>query len=688
MPELLLEVGCEELPASFVRKAYTDLLAHLTSLLAEAGVLEGEGSALGTPRRLIVSFPNLKERQEDTTKEQRGPALKAAYDDAGNPSQALLGFCRSQGIDPSELRNDGTYVWATKSVEGRPTAELLAELLPKAIRSLSFEKSMRWGSARMRFARPIRWILASFNGKTVPFEIEGVASGANSRGHRFYDPVEFPATTLQGLIEGLRQHKVEPDPEIRRTAILQEAARVASGKPDLTDALVDENVFLTEWPSAVEGAFREEFESLPEPVLVTAMAKHERFFPVRDPVGKLTNRFVSIRNAGVDEDVRQGNEWVLNARFNDAKFFFDEDAQQNLDYFLEKTSGIVFQETLGNVRQRADRLAHLAEAIAKASGADESEASLARKAGLYAKADLSTGLVSELASLQGIIGGEYATREAFEEPVCWAIATQYDLGKNRTPDSPSARSAVRLVMADQLDKLAGYLGLGLVPSGSSDPYGLRRAATLLIEAAWSWPTKLPSFDSLLREAVAAYAEQGVSLDGSLVITASSELFGSRYEALMPEVRYDVLEAALGCAGGPLCPQCIRFAAGAMEIAERDTAFVQTATRPLNIVSAARKKGIAFSADAPISQADSPDAEALDAANREVEAALNQAAATWNAEEAVRQLKRLEAPINGFFDSTMVMVEDETVRAARLAVLERTSRHLLTVGDFSRIVQEG
>ncbi|MEA2552232.1 MAG: glycyl-tRNA synthetase beta chain, partial [Fimbriimonadaceae bacterium] len=443
MPELLLEVGCEELPASFVRKAYEDLRANLTTLLQEAGVLQGEAIAMGTPRRLIVSFPSLLPRQEDKTVEQRGPAIQAAYDKEGNPTPALLGFCKGQGVDPGELRKDDKYVWATKAVKGKDTGELLQELIPQAIRGVTFEKSMRWGTSRMRFARPIRWILAAFDGAPVPFDIEGVQAGAQSRGHRFYKPASFQATSLDQLKKGLQDHFVEPEADRRKATIQQGAQKVATGAPEITDALLDENVFLTEWPSALEGQFKQEFMDLPEPVLITAMAKHEKFFPVRDKEGNLTNRFVSIRNAGEDETVRRGNEWVLNARFNDAKFFFDEDRKHTLAEFLEKTQGILFQDRLGTVRQRADRLATLAAELAKQSDGDPEEIDLARQAGLYAKADLSSGLVSELTSLQGIIGGEYAKREGFPEPVCWALATHYDASRNLDPETPAARTAIR-----------------------------------------------------------------------------------------------------------------------------------------------------------------------------------------------------------------------------------------------------
>jgi glycyl-tRNA synthetase beta chain len=692
MPELLLEVGCEELPASFVRKAYTDLHALIAHRLREAGVLVDEGTSMGTPRRLIVSIPNLRERQEDQTKEQRGPGLKAAFNEAGDPTPALLGFCRSQGVDPSDLRQEGGYVWVTKVVPGRSTRELLAEAIPQALRELSFEKSMRWGAARMRFARPIRWILASLDGEVVGFEVESVRSGLESRGHRFYAPEVFEAKRLIDLVEGLRARRVEPNPAVRRRTIVETARRVASGEPEMSEALIDENVFLTEWPTPLQGEYRSEFQVLPEPVLVTAMAKHEKMFPVRGDDGLLTTQFIFVRNSGVDDEVRAGTEWVLNARFNDAKFFFDEDVTHTLDEFLERTAGIVVQEKLGNVRQRADRLATLASEIALATGADHAETVLARSAGLYAKADLSTGLVSELPSLQGVVGGEYARREGMLAEVCHAVASQYDLSKNLPPNDAARRTGVRLLLADQLDKLAGYLGIGLEPSGSSDPYGLRRAGTLLIQASWNWEGPMPPFAGLLRRAEELYREQGFALPSDRTAEALGEILAGRYEAMLPEVRHDLLEAALlrEVADQLTNPRGVRFRTSVLTRISDDVPFVQAATRPLNIVAAARKKGIAFDEMDPLGRLDlaaldSAEGAVLNQVLQETERDLMKAASEESADRVLQSLKKLETPINRFFDSTMIMVEQEDVRRARLSLLQAASLQLLVAGDFSKIV---
>lgn len=688
MPDLLLELGCEELPASFVHKAYQDLAAAIAGRLNQAEIPfePGEGP-MGTPRRLIVHFRNLAERQPDREKEQRGPSVSAAFDADGKPTKALEGFCRGQGVAPSEVRREGDYVWVRKTLAGQPTAELLKEILPDAIRSLTFEKSMRWGAARMRFARPIRWLLASFGGMLVPFEIEGVASGLTSRGHRFDHPEPFEAKTLDELLDGLIARRVEPDPAERRTRIREGAMISATGEPEISSSLLEENVFLTEWPTPIEGQFKESYLELPEPVLVTAMAKHEKMFPVRGRDGRLVNRFVFVRNSGEDAAVRAGAEWVLNARFNDAKFFYDEDRKHTLPDFLEKTSGILFQEKLGTVRRRADRLASLAAACAKLTGAEAAEVELARQAGLYAKADLSTGLVSELASLQGVVGGEYARREGFPEAVCVAIATHYDLAKHPRIDSPAARTAVRVLIADQLDKLAGYLGLGLTPSGSSDPFGLRRAATLLIEAAWAWPEWMPSYaDFLLPAALEAYADQGIAFDAEKTRTLFQEVMASRYETLLDDERPDLVEATRPWAAAP---KDARARLNVLKRLANDRGFVQTATRPLNILSAAREKGQYQPAEADWeAHLDSPTGTALHRLVGPAKSELAEASVAMDAERSAAILKRLQEPIHAFFEATMIMAEDPKVRAARLELVREVSDVLLFAGDLAKVVLEG
>ncbi len=683
MPEFLLEVGCEELPASFVEKAYTDLQEALCKELTELGLCGGGAQACGTPRRLIVSFPSVKARQEDSTKEQRGPSLQAAFDANGEPTKALLGFCKSQGVEPSDLRRDEQYVWVTKHIAGRPTPEILAEILPRIILGLSFEKSMRWGASRARFARPIRWILAAFDGKAVEFDVEGVHSALISYGHRFYAPDPFEASSLSALESELKNRFVEVRAEARKASIIEQVNKIANGATDGYDDLLDENTFLTEWPTAIVGSFPESYLELPEPVLVTAMAKHERMFPVRGADGKLTNQFVFIRNSGEDETVCKGCEWVLGARFNDARFFYEQDQKLTMDDFLAKTEGIVFQAQLGSVRQRADRLANLAAKLAPLLKTDPE---LARMAGLYAKADLATGLVSELSSLQGVIGGQYAERAGFEPHVCDAISRQYKDLVEFTPGAQFNGVAVTLQIADNLDKLAGYLGLKLIPSGSSDPFGLRKAVTALVKYGNCFITE--PYSKLIQLAFDEYAAQGYGLDREGSVVALADIFAGRYPVMWgsSEVRRP-FEAALmrGDLDAMTTPIDVDFRLQTLE-KFTDPVDLQTIARPINLTNSAKAKGEKMGGLADIMAAglNSPEGNALLTAITDSATGVEDARRTGNPLQLADTLKSLLPPINAFFDNTMVMAEDPTERFHRLSLANATAELLLVAGDFTKL----
>jgi glycyl-tRNA synthetase beta chain len=679
MPELVVELGCEELPASSVRRAYTQLYDLIQTELTEAQIPFTLGEPpLGTPRRLIVHFADVAEHQPDQTKEVRGPGIAGAFDAEDQPTKAVEGFCRSNGIEPRDLERRDGYVWAIRTLKGRPAIEVLAEAIPTAIRGLTFEKTMRWGSGRMRFARPIRWILASFGGHVVPFEIEGVASGLESRGHRFYSPETFSATSLDELLNGLFARKVEADPEERRKTIVEVATTTASGKPEFMPDLLEENVQLNEWPTPIEGSFNADFLELPEPVLVTAMAKHEKMFPVRDSGGRLLNKFIFVRNSGEDADVRAGAEWVLNARFNDAKFFFEEDRKKTLDEFLEATGRIVFQEKLGTVRQRADRLAGLAEWIAEQNRAEADAKEWARLAGLYAKADLATGLVSELASLQGQVGAEYGERHGLPKQVTQAIRCHYDLAKLLNGTTEGELTGLRLLVADQIDKLTGYLGLGMAPSGSSDPMGLRRAVTQCIEATWTrWDI---DFAGLMAVSATFYATQGVELNLEGALGSAKAIFAQRTGALLEEHRYDLVEAAIMEGSGTACmrPMAVRTRLGRIEALAGDFRLIQTMTRPLNILQAAREKREPFESESPLSRLDRA------ALNSEEGRALAAVLDEFNSEAG---LESLAQPIHEFFEKTMVMSADSKERFARLTLVAAACERIEEFGDLTKIVTE-
>jgi glycyl-tRNA synthetase beta chain len=720
MAELLLELGCEELPASFVKKAYEQLEDEITSRLRAEGIDYKRSQSMGTPRRLIVQVQDVEPKQPDTLKVQKGPSLQAAYDAEGNPTKALLGFCRSQGAELDEISQKEGYVWLSKNVPGKPTQELLLEILPAAIKSLTFEKTMRWGSSRMRFARPIRWILACYDRQPIPFTLENIQAGLQSRGHRFMAPAPFEARSFEELLTKLRENYVEPDPLEREKRIRKKILEVSSGTPELTDSLVFENVFLTEWPSALEGNFPEEYLELPPDVLATSMIKHQRFFPVRNTEGKLLNKFISIRNGGVEDVVRAGNEWVLVTRFKDANFFYQQDVQKSFSYFLEQTARISFQEKLGSIRERATRLGILCEYVASLEKAPHEDRTLAGEAGLYCKADLSTGLVMELPELQGIIGGEYAKREGFADPICQAIRTHYDLAQvlqcAQNRQSPNLIPAYTLI-ADQVDKLVGYLGLDLAPTGSSDPFGLRRSATflILVDSVRRHPSV--SYLDLFEKALETYESQGHPITRTSVLQHLEPLFLSRYKALLRldtesnityedpfrakregenhELSAELLDAAFSeiSLRQLLDPSAVLMRLRLLHECmshKHYTEIILAATRTINIVQAARKKEISVDIEGKTwspQDLQSEEGVRLYDIFQSSKDLFRKAAEQKDACQFLEVLRHFEQPIHAFFESTLIMVDEEKTRHARLSLLAQICEYLFLAGDFSRLNPE-
>lgn len=673
MPELLLEIGCEELPASYITPAAEQLRDKLLDKLATV-VEDPNTDILGTPRRMIVRIANLRGKEEDSVQAVRGPSVKAAYDAEGNPTKALEGFCRGQGLDVAKIRTEGDYVWGDKFVAGRDTSEMLATVLPEVISSLTFPKSMRWGSHRLRFARPIRWLLAVFDGKAVPFTITDVESGIESRGHRINHPGPLPALSLAELTDILRQHEVEPEISERVRMIQEGCEALLSGTGlsvlDLDGEIALENAQLTEWPQVLVGEFDESYLTLPEFVLKTVMIKHERFFPVVNGEGKLVNKFVSVYNSGEPDTVREGNRWVLGCRFNDAKFFFDEDRKKSIESFLEATKDMVFQEKLGTVLERSKRLSKLAASIAGVLGGDAETQRLAAKAGELSKFDLTTGLVGDLAETQGLVGGCYARFEGVEEEVCQAIERQY-LRDDAAGDSTVSLS---LRLADNLDKLAGYLGIGQIPSGTSDAFGLRRSVSAVISYVLANELDI-DLAELISLACAEYEAQDKKFDVEAVKSAFSELLRQRYGLFFDEYSQDQLEAVLAASETVVFkPNRVRTNLVWVKTFAADEVFVQTATRPANLLASVAKKGIAIG-ERNDDKLDSEEGTALASVLVLTESA-----------ESLESLRMLIAPLNHFFDNTMIMVEDEVVRAARLALLKSVHEQFCRVADFSKLVQ--
>ncbi len=487
---LLLEIGTEELPAGDLSLALSQLREQAPALLAEARLDYESLRVLGTPRRLAVLVDGLAPRQRPLEERVKGPPVRAAFDPEGRPTPAAEGFARRQGVAVADLQvrelDGGQYIVAVRRVEGRPAPEVLMDLLPQLVSGLRFPMSMRWNETGVAFSRPVRWLVALLGDASIPFEYAGLYSGRTTRGARPEGSPEIPLARAEEYLERMRAHGILADPEERRAVVAaQVAARAAEvgGRVPDDPALLEEVTHLVEQPTAFLGRFEEEYLRLPTEVLVAVMKKHQRYFPVLDGDGRLLPCFVAVRNGGEEhlDVVRRGNEEVLWARFADAAYFYREDTARPLESFLPRLGTLTFQEQLGSMLEKTRRLERLVPEIARMLGLSDEETAIALRAAHLCKADLATQMVVEFTSLQGVMGREYAWKSGEPPEVAQAIFEHY-LPRFAGDALPQSLPGLALGLADRLDSLAGLFAVGLVPTGSADPYGLRRDALGMVQA--------------------------------------------------------------------------------------------------------------------------------------------------------------------------------------------------------------
>ncbi|MCX7993595.1 MAG: glycine--tRNA ligase subunit beta [Fimbriimonadales bacterium] len=697
---LLLEIGCEEIPAAFMRDALAQLKEKLEALLRESRLEHGAIRIFGTPRRLIALASEVALQQTPEERVVRGPAKRACLDAQGNPTQALIGFARSRGVEPHQVQfqetPQGEYAFVQEYDAGQPAVRVLSESLPKMILSMSFPKMLRWGHRKLRFGRPIRWIVALLGQEFIPFELEGIPSGRHSRGHRFLAPEPFEVESPERFLEQLRTAHVIADPELRAQMIEDGASRLAhiiSARPVIEPELLEENVYLVEQPHLLLGGFPATFLRLPSPVLISAMKKHEKFFPVVNMEGSLLPHFISVYNNGDPDKVREGNEWVLVARFNDAAFFFDEDRKHPLEGFVPALGRILYQQKLGTLLDKAHRLEALIERLGNALDWDAVTRALAQRAALLCKADLATQMVMEFPDLQGVIGADYARLSGEDERVAVALVEHY-MPRHAGDPIPESALGRALAVLDRIDALVGYVGLGYMPKGSSDPFGLRRAAAGVVEILQHEPD-YPTLAELVQRAHDAYREQRAPLRPLIAVQADLRtLFYSRIEALLEEqgVRYDLIRATLGAGWDDSVYGFMQRAHLLQRHAETPDflPLVQTATRPANILAAAEKKDIKAIAsleqvDATLFEHETENTlfDALIHATPRLEGLYYQ----HDYEAIYQELLALSPAVNALFDAVMVMTDDVARRQNRLNLLACANRLYLALADFTQVVQE-
>ena len=676
--DLLFEIGTEEIPAHVMPHLLEDLAQLAETMLKEHRLSYEKVRTLGTPRRAALIVTGLAERQEDINTETRGPSVAIAFDADGNPTKAGAGFARGQGVDPSALIQRDGYVYASVHESGAATAELLTSLLPDLVRAIPLPNSMRWGDLDFRFIRPIRWFVALYGTEIVPFTLAGVTSGNYSRGHRTLAPADFVITSAADYEAACEKAYIIVDPERRRAMICEqitETAKACGGTAEITPDLLEEVLYLVEYPTALSGSFEEKYLALPAEAVITPMRDHQRYFPVKAADGSLLPAFITVRNGGKAhlDVVAHGNERVLRARLADAQFFFDEDRKKSLAEHREKLKTVVFQRGLGSMYEKTERLMALTTAIVEEMAAgDTDDAALAdaRRAAELSKADLVTGMVTEFTELQGIMGREYALLDGESPAVARAIDEQY-MPRFAGDELPQTPLGVALSAADKIDNIVGTFSQGRIPTGSQDPFGLRRQALGLVLMLIEQESTMLLSD-LVDEACDLYDLEEFR-DKMQVYVA--DFIRLRLKNVLSErgVRYDVQEAVLGdvdlVADVPVRAAYVER----LLASEGGEALVQSFVRVGNIARSVTGGTV----DPALFKAE--EEGALLSAYQAAAAARAEGEDTLPAEQA------LGRAIDTFFDAVMVMDKDARVKENRLSLLKMIDDYLLETADYSKIV---
>lgn len=684
--EFLLEIGTEEIPSRFIPGALENMRGLFIQLL-DSGRISADTEAIktfGTPRRLVLYAPRIEERQADVSKEVLGPPRKVAFDSEGRPTKAAIVFAEKNKVPVESLiiktTDKGEYIAAKIDEKGRDTAAWLRQALPGFILSIPFPKSMRWMDKDIRFARPIHWILALWAGGVVDFEINGIKSGNLSRGHRFMSPGAFLVKDFKSYMSQTEPNFIVVDPEVRRQRIVKQSAELAIsvGGAVLDDpGLLEEVTNLVEFPLAVMGSFNKDFLRLPKEIVITAMREHQRYFAVVRPDGGLLPYFVTISNTRAEDMdvVRAGNERVLSARLSDAAYFFDHDIKVHLADRVEGLKKVTYQEKLGTLYDKTLRVKALSSYLARLFNAD---IKTCERAAFLSKADLITGIVGEFPKLQGVMGMHYALISGEDPKVAEAIYEHY-LPRFAGDALPKTLEGICVAMADRVDSIVGCFSAGLIPSGSEDPYGLRRQTMAVINMLIERGLRL-SLKELIGTACDGFelkkTERQKTADDVI------DFFRQRLSGMLVSegLRPDVVEAALSVDfDDPLIAREKARALDALRMSEDYLPLVTALKRAGNILpenfEAAVKKSLLRQAEE----------KALFEAYTDVKVRVEEKTRRLDFRGAFLDIASLRRPVDAFFDKVMVMDKDADVRNNRLALLAGITRLFGGIADFSRLV---
>lgn len=691
MADLLFEIGCEEMPARFVKPAMDQLAELARDMLTKQGLMTegGDLEVFGTPRRLAVAARGLKEKQDDKQEKALGPPLKAAYDAEGRPTKAALGFARGQGVEVSALTSfdtdKGPRAGFIKNIPGRPALEVLAEILPEMTAALRFPKTMRWGSEKFRFARPIHWFLAVLDGEVIPFELAGVKSGALTHGHRFMSPAAMEISGPAEYEQKLEEAHVIVDRRARKALVEMEVettAQISGGKLVADPGLLEEITDLVELPVACCGSFDAEFLEVPRPVIISAMRSHQRYFALEDSEGDLKPNFIAVNNTKPRDlnQVTRGHERVLRARLADARFFLTEDCKRPLIDFLDDLKDVTYHAKLGSSFEKVERFTALAGFIAERIAPDLTEQ--VKRGAQLCKCDLVTEMVGEFPDLQGVVGREYALR-GNEDPLAAEAVREHYMPAGADAPLPRGMAGVCVGLADRLDTICGLFGIGEIPTGAADPYGLRRAAIAIIRLITEKELDL-SLGSLLDRALAEL-KPWLDRPAREVKDEVIAFFAARFQGLLAArgAPTDVAQAVLAAGLDDL--KAVRARALALAQVKDSPEFASLAVGMKRCMNILRKEADQVP-DAP----PSPDIMTESAEKELYQAFQALAAEAQSRFEAgdylafLQGLSALKEPIDNFFDQVLVMDKDQAVRENRLALLNQIADMFRQVAEFTHL----
>lgn len=682
---LLLEIGVEELPSRFGQTTLDQIENNLSKLLKEERINFDNIEKYATPRRLTFVIKNLADKATDLEEEVKGPAKKIAVDADGNFTKPALGFMKSKGLDPENVYfkqlGNAEYLFGTIKQEGKHTSEVLKTIVPEAIKNVTFPKAMRWGGKNMRFARPIRWMVALLNNEVLDIDLEGIKSSNITRGHRFLGEKEFEVNSVEEYFEKLDKNFVILDQHKRKEMIREQAIEVAKslgGEVELDEDLLEEITFLVEYPTAFYGEFDEEYVKLPKEVVTTPMKEHQRYFPVLKD-GKLLPNFIAVRNGDSNriDLVKAGNEKVLRARLADALFFYHEDTKKPLESFVDKLQTVVFQAKLGTVYDKTLRIEKLSQVILNELNMTESKENTLRAAKLC-KADLVTNMVFEFTELQGIMGRDYAQVSGENEEVCQGIFEHY-LPRFAGDILPETNTGIALSIADKLDSIAGFFAIGIKPSGSQDPYALRRQALGILSILLDRKLSV-NLNNLINAALDNYSN--LEFNKEEVASQIVEFFVERVKNLFKDlgIRYDVIDAVLNNNLDDISDIHTRALElnrwlQKDELVEMLTAFNRVSTLAEKATTDIVKKDL-LKEDAEIK---------LYNGFKEIKSNVESLLLDKKYNEALDAFATLRPLVDNLFDNVMVMDKDEAIKENRLGLLKQIYSTMLTICDLSKIV---